>query len=230
MIVQVFSSFFTDLEGLSKSELDSILNSDPTHKLCQQELKQLKDEFELYKAKTNPLHKGKSFKDLTSQLENLEKIKTRNTKLEKRIHEMQDCAKQKETESKEAISDLKSELQNVEDSLTSEKEECEVIYKQKLAELEKQVLKQRERTLELLAEKDAEINSLRTRSPSASPSGVGTGSFTYPRRYLDPQLMVPSESLELDGSESSEVTNEAVCQLITRQAGVSIGYCGGRGR
>ena len=65
---------------------------------------------------------------------------------------MQDSAKHKETESKKAISDLKSELQNVEDSLTSEKDDCEVIYKQKLAELEKQVLKQRERTLELLAD------------------------------------------------------------------------------
>ena len=129
--------------------------------------------------------------------------------------------KRKEEEFKQKISELETELKNSVERLTEEKENQELIFKHKLSELEKQVLKQRERTLELLAEKDAEINSLRTRSPSASPSGVGTAVFSYPRRYLDPQLMQPSEESErMADEESIEGTNAAVCQLITRQTGV----------
>lgn len=215
------SIFYTDIEGLSKSELDSILNSDPTHKACTEELKQLKDEFELYKTRTSILHKNRSYKDLTAQLENLDKLKNRNNKLEKRVLELQERHKEKENELNKNISELQNELKVSVKRLTEEKEHQESTYRQKLDELEKQVLNQRERTLELIAEKDAEIYSLRAKSPSASPSGVGTVAFSYPRRYLDPQLVQSNLDGEHDEGESTEETNAAVLQLITRRSGVS---------
>lgn len=215
-----FSSFsdfllILGLQGLSKSELDSILNSDPTHMLCQQELKQLKDEFELYKSKTSMLNKNKPAKDLTAQLENLEKLKIRNAKVEKRLLDIQERNKEKENEMSNRIVELEKELKDSVERLTKEQENQELLYKHKLAELEKQVLKQRERTIELLAEKDSEINSLRTRSPNASPSGVGIKTFSYPRRYMEPQ----DSGREMDDGLPEE-TNEAVYQLITRQNSV----------
>lgn len=72
-----------ELEELSKSEFESVFVSDPSHKVCQQQLRQLKEEFERYKVKTQALHKNKSFKELSEQIGNMEKLKLQNEDLEK---------------------------------------------------------------------------------------------------------------------------------------------------
>lgn len=212
----------TNLEELSKSELESLFVNDPSHKVCQQELRQLKEEFERYKVKTQALHKNKSYKELSEQLENLEKLKKHNTDLEKQIEELKDSSNEKEQDQRKVITNLRDQLKLSEDKHKCEKEESVTVYKQKLEELERQVLNQRERTLALVAEKDLEIEVLRSRSPSSSPSAVDSGAaraaFSYQRKFVE---MTGGSQAMLDSPQSSEA-DAAVHQLLSKPSGVSI--------
>lgn len=212
---------FVELEDFSKSELESVFVSDPSHKVCQQELRQLKDEFERYKVKTQALHKNKSFKELSEQLENLEKLKSQNSDLEKQLEELKDTSNEKELDQKKVIANLRDQLKLREENYKLEKEEANAIYKQKLEELERQVLNQRERTLALVAEKDSEIEMLRSRSPSTSPSadsGTTRTAFAYQRKFME---ITSGSQASLDSPQVSEA-DTAVHQLLSKPSGVSV--------
>lgn len=209
------------MEELSKSEFESVFVSDPSHKVCQQQLRQLKEEFERYKVKTQALHKNKSFKELSEQIGNMEKLKLQNEDLEKQLHELKESNNIRELDQKKVITNLRDQLKLTEENYRLEKEEANTVYKQKLEDLERQVLNQRERTLALVAEKDAEIEMLRSRSPTASPSadtGVKTRSvFSYQRKFVE---MTGVSQASMDPPESSEA-DAAVHQLLSKNSGVS---------
>lgn len=196
--------------------------SDPTHKACQSELKQLKDEFERYKLKTQSLYKNKSFKELSTQMENLDKLKDRNAELEKRLHEVREYSETKEKDLHRVNKELQDRITQLESNHKRELDESNLVYQHKLSELEKQVHKQRDRTLSLLAEKDAELESLRIRSPSFSPSGgIESGSaFSYPRRFMDGTQ--PQTAGYQDFSADRSETESVVHQLVSRPATVSV--------
>ena len=209
------------MEELSKSEFESVFVSDPSHKVCQQQLRQLKEEFERYKVKTQALHKNKSFKELSEQIGNMEKLKLQNEDLEKQLHELKESNNIRELDQKKVVTNLRDQLKLTEENYRLEKEEANTVYKQKLEDLERQVLNQRERTLALVAEKDAEIEMLRSRSPTASPSadtGVKTRSvFSYQRKFVE---MTGVSQASMDPPESSEA-DAAVHQLLSKNSGVS---------
>lgn len=206
---------------LSKSELESFFANDPSHQICQQELRQLKEEFERYKVKTQALHKNKSFKELSEQWENLEILKKRNTDLEQQIEELKDQGLEKERDHKKVISNLRDQVKLLEEKHKREQEETSTVYKQRLEELERQVLNQRERTLALVAEKDSEIEILRSRSPSSSPSAENVAKtrqvFSYPRKFVE---VSSGSQATLDSPQSSDA-DAAVHQLLSKPSGVS---------
>lgn len=210
-----------NLEELSKSELESFFANDPSHKVCEQELRQLKEEFERYKVKTQALHKNKSFKELSEQLENLEALKKRNRDLEQQAEELKDLGIEKERDHKKVISNLRDQVKLLEEKHKREQEETSTVYKQRLEELERQVLNQRERTLALVAEKDSEIETLRSRSPSSSPSVENVGKtrqvFSYPRKFVE---VSSGSQANLDSPQSSDA-DVAVHQLLSKPSGVS---------
>lgn len=210
-----------NLEELSKSELESFFANDPSHKVCEQELRQLKEEFERYKVKTQALHKNKSFKELSEQLENLEALKKRNRDLEQQTEELKDLGLEKERDHKKVISNLRDQVKLLEEKHKREQEETSTVYKQRLEELERQVLNQRERTLALVAEKDSEIETLRSRSPSSSPSVENVGKtrqvFSYPRKFVE---VSSGSQATLDSPQSSDA-DVAVHQLLSKPSGVS---------
>lgn len=210
-----------NLEELSKSELESFFANDPSHKVCEQELRQLKEEFERYKVKTQALHKNKSFKELSEQLENLEALKKRNRDLEQQTEELKDLGLEKERDHKKVISNLRDQVKLLEEKHKREQEETSTVYKQRLEELERQVLNQRERTLALVAEKDSEIETLRSRSPSSSLSVENVGKtrqvFSYPRKFVE---VSSGSQATLDSPQSSDA-DVAVHQLLSKPSGVS---------
>lgn len=215
-----FIGLHVELGELSKSEVESIFVSDPSHKVCQQQLHQLKEEFERYKVKTQALHKNKSFKELSEQLENMEKLKTQNSELEKQLQELKDSNNERELDQKKVIANLREQLKLTAENHKLEREESNTVYKQKLEELERQVLNQRERTLALVAEKDSEIEMLRSRSPSASPSAESSAArsaFSYQRKFVE---MTGGSQASLDSLQSSEA-DAAVHQLLSKPSGVS---------
>lgn len=206
-----------ELEELSKSEFESVFVSDPSHKVCQQQLRQLKEEFERYKVKTQALHKNKSFKELSEQIGNMEKLKLQNEDLEKQLHELKESNNIRELDQKKVITNLRDQLKLTEENYRLEKEEANTVYKQKLEDLERQVLNQRERTLALVAEKDAEIEMLRSRSPSASPSADTRSVFSYQRKFVE---MTGVSQASMDLPEASEA-DAAVHQLLSKNSGVT---------
>ncbi|XP_073245762.1 GRIP and coiled-coil domain-containing protein 1-like [Porites lutea] len=206
-----------ELEELSKSEFESVFISDPSHKVCQQQLRQLKEEFERYKVKTQALHKNKSFKELSEQIGNMEKLKLQNEDLEKQLQELKESNNIRELDQKKVITNLRDQLKLTEENYRLEKEEANTVYKQKLEDLERQVLNQRERTLALVAEKDAEIEMLRSRSPSASPSADTRSVFSYQRKFVE---MTGVSQASMDLPESSEA-DAAVHQLLSKNSGVT---------
>lgn len=206
-----------ELEELSKSEFESVFVSDPSHKVCQQQLRQLKEEFERYKVKTQALHKNKSFKELSEQIGNMEKLKLQNEDLEKQLQELKESNNIRELDQKKVITNLRDQLKLTEENYRLEKEEANTVYKQKLEDLERQVLNQRERTLALVAEKDAEIEMLRSRSPSASPSADTRSVFSYQRKFVE---MTGVSQASMDLPESSEA-DAAVHQLLSKNSGVT---------
>lgn len=213
----VFFSISLELEELSKSEFESVFVSDPSHKVCQQQLRQLKEEFERYKVKTQALHKNKSFKELSEQIGNMEKLKLQNEDLEKQLHELKESNNIRELDQKKVITNLRDQLKLTEENYRLEKGEANTVYKQKLEDLERQVLNQRERTLALVAEKDAEIEMLRSRSPSASPSADTRSVFSYQRKFVE---MTGVSQASMDLPEASEA-DAAVHQLLSKNSGVS---------
>ena len=213
----------TELEELSKSELESILSSDPTHRACKQELKQLKDEFERYKLKTQALHRNRSVKELSTQLENVDKLKTEVSELEERNQELRQCNETREKDQAEVISNLRVGLKSLELAYKREIEDGKLNYQQKLSELEIQVLRQRERTLSLLTEKDAEIEALKC--PSDTPLGPNVSdvtAFSYQRKFVNSQSVNSGGQVLYEPLQSSD-TEAAVCQLLARNSGVSAG-------
>lgn len=206
-----------ELEELSKSEFESVFVSDPSHKVCQQQLRQLKEEFERYKVKTQALHKNKSFKELSEQIGNIEKLKLQNEDLEKQLHELKESNNIRELDQKKVITNLRDQLKLTEENYRLEKEEANTVYKQKLEDLERQVLNQRERTLALVAEKDTEIEMLRSRSPSASPSADTRSVFSYQRKFVE---MTGVSQASMDLPEASEA-DAAVHQLLSKNSGVT---------
>jgi len=204
-----------ELEGFSKSELESVFVSDPCHQICQQQFRQLKEEFERYKLKTQALHKNKSYKELSEQLENMENFKSQNSELEKQLQDLKDQSMEREVDQKKIISNLRDQLQFASENYKLEKDEAHTVYKQKLEELERQVLNQRERTLALVAEKDSEIEMLRQRSPSTASSSVESAkpSFTYQRKFV-----------QTTGGSQASLDSEAdstVHELLSKSAGVT---------
>ena len=200
--------------------MESLFVSDPSHQVCQQQLRQLKEEFERYKLKTQALHKNKSYKELTEQLENLENLKSQNSELEKTLQDLKDRSNDRELDQKKVITNLRDQLKLAEESHKLEKDAAQNVYKQKLEELERQVLNQRERTFALVAEKDSEIEMLRQRSPSASPSGEsldGKRTFSYQRKFVE---VTGSSQAPLHSLQASE-SDSAVLQLLTKPTGVS---------
>ena len=209
-----------ELEEFSKSELESLFVSDPSHQICQQQLRQLKEEFERYKLKTQALHKNKSYKELSEQLENMENLKSQNSELEKQLQDLKDRSSERELDQNKVITNLRDQHKLAEENHRLEKEQAHNVYKQKLEELERQVLNQRERTLALVAEKDSEIEILRLRSQSSSSSGenlIGQPAFSYQRKFVEVTGGTQASLHSLQDSES----DSAVHQLLSKPAGVS---------
>lgn len=134
----------------------------------QQELKQLKEEFERYKLRAQVVLKNKSAKDgsLAKELEDtqeqLAELKEKYVALRLSCEE---AAKQHQEE-REA---KKRELAHLQQLHRQELERSQLDYREKVLQLEQEMQKQRDRALAVLAEKDQELEQLR---PLLMPPGL----------------------------------------------------------
>lgn len=178
------------------SEIDEDENP---HSRCQEELQQLKEEFERYKLRAQSVLKNKNSRD-TEASEELNKLKSQVVFLQEQLQTSKSQIESAEEYHDKTIHNLQISIQEMKTKSKHEIAALESDCRAKILELEQQLQKQRERTLTLLEEKDTEISLLRS---SLLPSVIQMEnplSRKTSTRSAEDTSKVPST-----GSPSSEV-------------------------
>uniref|UniRef100_A0A8D0L7E1 GRIP and coiled-coil domain-containing protein 1 n=1 Tax=Sphenodon punctatus TaxID=8508 RepID=A0A8D0L7E1_SPHPU len=164
-----------------------------TAQYYQQELKQLKEEFERYKMRAQVVLKNKSAKD-GNLVKELEELKEKYIALRFSCEEM-------EKEHKQESEGHKLELSHFQQTQKQELERCRLDYRERTLKLEEEMHKQRDRALAMLAEKDQELEQLRS---MALPYGL-QGSKMY---------LSPGSDGHSDDVMGHDISSENVTQAL----------------
>ncbi|XP_035425179.1 GRIP and coiled-coil domain-containing protein 1 [Cygnus atratus] len=127
----------------------------------QQELKQLKEEFERYKMRAQVVLKNKSLKDVNLAKE-LEEAQEQLADLKEKYVVLQLSAEETEKRHQLDMEAKKQELSHLQQLHRQELERCQLDYRERALKLEEEMHKQRDRALAVLAEKDQELEQLRS--------------------------------------------------------------------
>ncbi|NWX06283.1 GCC1 protein, partial [Caloenas nicobarica] len=165
----------------------------------QQELKQLKEEFERYKMRAQVVLKNKSAKDGNLAKE-LEEAQEQLADLKEKYVALQLAAEDTEKRHQQAVEAKSKELSRLQQIHKQELERCQLEYRERALKLEEEMHKQRDRALAVLAEKDQELEQLRSLT---LPYGL-QGS----KNYLASGTNVMSS--DSPGSDSSEILPQAL--------------------
>ncbi|KAK7896719.1 hypothetical protein WMY93_022044 [Mugilogobius chulae] len=161
------------------TNIDALVDTDP--ELCkekasvvyyQQELKQLKEEFERYKVRAQVVLKNKNAKD-GSQTKELEEVKDQLAELKEKYINLRIQSDEAEVKHRKELEERQQQSMSLQHSHKQEVERLEALHRENLIKLEAELHKQRERTMALLNEKDKELENLRAvaLSYSLSPRG-----------------------------------------------------------
>ncbi|KAL6092434.1 hypothetical protein STEG23_037285 [Scotinomys teguina] len=164
----------------------------------QQELKQLKEEFERYKMRAQVVLKSKNTKD-GSLAKELEATQEQLAELKEKYISLRLSCEELESQHQQEAEHWKQELARLQQLHRQELEQSQLDFRDRTLKLEEELHKQRDRALAVLAEKDLELEQLRSvalssglpgrRSPVGGLGGVGGGGLG------DPADTASSESL-----------------------------------
>ena len=146
-----------------------------------------------------------------------EELKTamqKSENLENELRNLRQWFEEKERDYIENISNLQCDVTSMEERHSSEIERVKEACKVDILKLESQLTKQRERTLQLIADKDDEISRLKA-NPLSSP----TGRRTFELSDVTQRSLVTADNADAMSKRSFE-TEAAVRQLLTRQNSV----------
>ncbi|XP_032543981.1 GRIP and coiled-coil domain-containing protein 1 isoform X2 [Chiroxiphia lanceolata] len=126
----------------------------------QQELRQLKEEFERYKVRAQLVLKNKSSKDINLAKE-LEEAQEQLGELKEKYVALQLASDDAERRHRQDVEAKRQELSQLQQRHRQELERCQLEYRERALRLEEEMHKQRDRALAVLAEKDQELERLR---------------------------------------------------------------------
>ncbi|XP_071358949.1 GRIP and coiled-coil domain-containing protein 1 [Trachinotus anak] len=126
----------------------------------QQELRQLKDEFERYKLRAQVVLKNKNAKD-GCQAKELEEVRDQLSELKEKYINLRIQSDEAEARHCRELEERQQTVVALQQSHRQEVERAEVLHRDELLRLEAELHKQRERTMALLDEKDQELERLR---------------------------------------------------------------------
>nr|XP_009923978.1 PREDICTED: GRIP and coiled-coil domain-containing protein 1 [Haliaeetus albicilla] len=153
-----------DIEKLCELELPKGTEAGDGEKATalyyQQELKQLKEEFERYKMRAQVVLKNKSAKDGNLAKE-LEEAQEQLAELKEKYVVLQLSSDEMEKQHQQDMEAKKQELSQLQQIHRQELERCQLDYRERALKLEEEMHKQRDRALAVLAEKDQELEQLR---------------------------------------------------------------------
>lgn len=134
----------------------------------QQELRQLKDEFERYKVRAQVVLKNKNAKD-GSQAKELEEARDQLAELKEKYINLRIHSDESDAKHRRELEERQQSLAALQQSHKQELERVEAQHRESLLRLEGELHRQRDRTMALLAEKDQELEKLR------APTAFGLG-------------------------------------------------------
>ncbi|KFV69338.1 GRIP and coiled-coil domain-containing protein 1, partial [Dryobates pubescens] len=172
----------------------------------QQELKQLKEEFERYKMRAQVVLKNKSCKDGNLAKE-LEEAQEQLADLKEKYITLQLACDELEKRRHQDLEAKKQELSQLQQLHRQELERCQLDYRERALRLEEELHKQRDRALAVLAEKDRELEQLRSITlpyglqdskppPAAGAEPAGSDAPSGEASELLPQALQLSASKE----------------------------------
>ncbi|NWI63417.1 GCC1 protein, partial [Todus mexicanus] len=154
-----------DIEKLCELELPKGTEAGDGEKATalyyQQELKQLKEEFERYKMRAQVVLKNKSAKDGNLAKE-LEEAQEQLADLKEKYLALQLSWDEMEKQHLQDMEAKRQELSQLQQVHRQELERCQLDYRERALKLEEEMHKQRDRALAVLAEKDQELEQLRS--------------------------------------------------------------------
>lgn len=133
----------------------------------QQELRQLKDEFERYKLRAQVVLKNKNAKD-GSQAKELEETRDQLSELKEKYINLRIESDEAEARHRHQLEEQQQHMVALQHSQRQEVERLETSHRDKWLQLEAELHKQRERSMALLDEKDKELEQLRAAALSCS--------------------------------------------------------------
>lgn len=133
----------------------------------QQELRQLKDEFERYKLRAQVVLKNKNTKD-GCQAKELEEVRDQLSELKEKYINLRIQSDEGEARHRCELEERQQQATALQQSHRQEVERVEALHRDDLLRLEAELHKQRERTMALLDEKDQELERLRAAVLSCS--------------------------------------------------------------
>ncbi|TRY82376.1 hypothetical protein DNTS_015113 [Danionella cerebrum] len=189
-----------DIEKLVEGEKDqeSSENEKASVLHYQQELRQLKEEFERYKMRAQGVLKLKNTKD-GNQTKELEDARDQLAELKEKYINLRILCDEAEAQHKRDLEERQQGFVTFQQTHKQEVEKLEAQHREHFLQLEEELHKQRDRTMALLAEKDLELDRLRT----SAVFGIGR--------------QVTNSSAEMEGEDLAESDPEQdECDIITK--------------
>ncbi|KAK5599921.1 hypothetical protein CRENBAI_013386 [Crenichthys baileyi] len=138
-----------------------------TSLVYQQELQQLRDEFERYKLRAQVVLKNKTTKD-GCQAKELEEVRDQLSELREKYITLRIQSDEAEALHRQQLEEQQQQMVALQQSHKQELEQVEAQHRDQLQRLEAELHKHRERTMALLDEKDQELETLRSAVLSCS--------------------------------------------------------------
>ncbi|XP_034381904.1 GRIP and coiled-coil domain-containing protein 1 [Cyclopterus lumpus] len=156
---------YQNIQNLVETQAE--LGGDKASVFYQQELQQLKDEFERYKLRAQVVLKNKNAKD-GCQAKELEEVRDQLSELREKYINLRIQSDEAETRHRRELEERQQQAAGLQHTHKQEVEQAEASHRDDLLRLEAELHKQRERTMALLGEKDQELERLRAAAPSCS--------------------------------------------------------------
>lgn len=152
-----------NLEEMTVGEYRDLIGRESSAQY-QQELLQLKDDFDRYKTRAQNVLRSKENKDTNTppvQRKDIHNMQTRLLELQEEVHRLQTEKEEEQERHLVLTRKLREEIREIADRNRAEVVTMETQHKEKLQDLHHHVQSTRERTIKLLAQKDSEISHLR---------------------------------------------------------------------
>ncbi|XP_038163893.1 GRIP and coiled-coil domain-containing protein 1 [Cyprinodon tularosa] len=155
-----------NIQDLANTEEESGVDK-TTALVYQQELQQLRDEFERYKLRAQVVLKNKTAKD-GCQAKELEEVRDQLSELREKYITLRIQSDEAEARHRQQLEERQQQAAGLQHAHKQELERLEVQHRDELQRLEAELHKHRERTMALLEEKDLELERLRSTVLSSS--------------------------------------------------------------